>query len=177
MMQWKQKYAIFILAMSSAFLAIDLSDPPFSDNSGQLNLEDFIGSYVLGKVESGARSILVVQEDWTFIWDYGFGRFNGTMMWDGTKIVLETDAEEAITENLVPIKWGARRYLIPVQIKSLFSDEIQSYNEQISKFCERISLGVEPREYQFGVDYLLHGDWEKSVSGAPLTSWGTEVCS
>lgn len=176
MIHWKLKYAVILITLGGALLALDASNPFRASKSGSLNINQFAGSYILGDIASGSSSIFVVEKDWTFIWHYGFGKFDGTLMWDGSMLVLETDIEGAITESLVPVRWGARRYLIPIRASSFFSDEVPPFDDQVASFCARIDSGEEPRDRALGRDYLLHGDWEQPISGEPLTSWGTPLC-
>ena len=67
--------------------------------------------------------------------------------------------------SFVPVKWGARKYLIE--------------DERISDFCEsivRTSGRQEPRTEVVGLFYLHKDDWKLSVTGEPVYLTGNKVC-
>ncbi len=74
----------------------------------------------------------------------------------------EDPPTERKNDELVPIQWGERLYLIE--------------KEELSEFCNAINLGLEPRNDlrsngYLGSFYLRNGDQNKSASGHPaLTS-------
>lgn len=68
---------------------------------------------------------------------------------------------ERKTEELMPIRWGERLYLI--------------HRDGVSEFCNAINLGLEPRNDlrsngYFGTFYLRNGDQNKKVTGHPALS-------
>src|SRR5258706_3078216 len=68
---------------------------------------------------------------------------------------------EAREEELIPVKWGERLYLMP--------------KEYLIEFCNAINLGLEPRksvgtDWYLGSSYLRNGDENKNVSGHPSLS-------
>jgi hypothetical protein len=68
---------------------------------------------------------------------------------------------EARKEELIPVKWGERLYLMP--------------KEYLIEFCNAINLGLEPRkslgtDWYLGSSYLRNGDENKKVSGPPSLS-------
>lgn len=60
---------------------------------------------------------------------------------------------QGVAEELVPISWGERHYLIP------FDDVVG--------FCNSVNSRREPRDRMHGFYFLRRGDHEKPVSGAP----------
>jgi len=60
---------------------------------------------------------------------------------------------QGIAEELVPVPWGERRYLIP--------------SDEIIDFCNKVNDGTEPRESNRGYFLLRRGDEKKMVSGFP----------
>jgi hypothetical protein len=58
-----------------------------------------------------------------------------------------------VTEELVPVTWGERKYLVPT-------------NEFI-EFCNQINCGREPRDAVHGRCLLRRGDEKKKVTGLP----------
>ena len=58
-----------------------------------------------------------------------------------------------IAEELVPIAWGERRYLVPAK--------------GMVDFCNEINEGSEPRRRLHGMTLLRRGDEQKSVAGFP----------
>jgi hypothetical protein len=69
---------------------------------------------------------------------------------------------EGIPEELVPVPWGARRYLVP-------SGEIRS-------FCNAVNSGREPRGHVHGRFFFREGDDERPVAGLPALPEGFEGC-
>jgi hypothetical protein len=59
-----------------------------------------------------------------------------------------------VAEEMFPIAWGDRTYLIPA--------------ERIVDFCNRVNDGTEPRKTRWGLDLLRAGDEAKSAEGIPV---------
>jgi len=60
---------------------------------------------------------------------------------------------QGIAGELVPVRWGERRYLVP--------------SDAVAEFCNEINSGGEPRTHAHGRFLLRDKDWEKKVEGAP----------
>jgi hypothetical protein len=58
-----------------------------------------------------------------------------------------------VPDELVPIAWGNRRYLIP--------------SDEVVEFCNSINAQHEPRPRMHGMYFLREGDHEKPVHGPP----------
>lgn len=60
---------------------------------------------------------------------------------------------QGIVEQLIPVTWGERNYLIP--------------SNDVIGFCNEVNLGAEPRADKYGLYLLRRGDEEKYVQGPP----------
>lgn len=88
-----------------------------------------------------------------------YDRNYGRVKWDGEQIHLslkllnEREGLGGIAQDLVPVNWDGRRYLIP-------SDDLVG-------FCNEVNDGSEPRRGPHGLHLLWDGDEEIEVQGLP----------
>lgn len=128
-----------------------------------LGNHEWAGNYYLGdglgvniSLTLGPKSGFVF--DWhgcLGLYDRNFGRVREE---DG-RIELACEFENGrkgirpIAEELIPVRWGSRRYLIAA--------------DEMVKFCNAINAGSEPRHGGHGSFLLRRGDSEKEVGGQP----------
>jgi hypothetical protein len=97
-----------------------------------------------------------------------YGRNYGPLRDEGTHIVLEPElANKAgefagIDEELLPVAWGARRYLIAAG--------------RMNEFCNAVNEGSEPRNGVHGLFLLRNGDEAKPADGSPRRAEGAIDC-
>ena len=71
------------------------------------------------------------------------------------KLAMElTPGEIVLVDELVPIRWGPRRYLVSA--------------DELSAFVEAVRQGDEPRSTTAGEFLLRRGDWNLRVTGEPV---------
>jgi len=116
------------------------------------------GTYYRGR-GLGFGNTLEIARDGTFHfrWTGCLGTYaesTGTVSRQGNELVLEATVRgRREVSRYVPIRWGDRQYLVPV-------DELKS-------FAAEIDRGGEPREGPHGSFYLREDDWKIPVSGRP----------
>ncbi|MHC4696722.1 MAG: hypothetical protein ACYTFA_08275 [Planctomycetota bacterium] len=122
------------------------------------------GTYYYGDGKGANVSLTLAPESgFVFKWrgcmgvyDRNFGDVVGT---DRGSLKLALTYEncrkgfQGVAEDLVPIPWGERHYLIPV--------------DDVVGFCNAVNSGSEPRDRLHGFYYLRVGDQEKPVKDAP----------
>jgi hypothetical protein len=97
-----------------------------------------------------------------------YGRNYGPVRDETSRVVLEPElpnksgAFAGIDEELVPVAWGARRYLVPPGL--------------MGEFCNAVNGGSEPREGAHGLFLLRAGHEKVPVSGRPTTPEGDIDC-
>jgi len=97
-----------------------------------------------------------------------YGRNYGPLTETGTRVVLEPElpnedgAFAGIDEELVPVSWGTRAYLVAAG--------------KIDAFCNAVNDGSEPRQGVHGHFLLREGDEKKPTSGRPSTPEGELSC-
>jgi len=122
------------------------------------------GSYYHGDGKGANLSlILAPEEGFVFRWRGCLGVYDRNYgavetLEDGSlKLHVELPNSEkgfrGVPEVLVPVTWGARRYLIPP--------------DQMIQFCDDVNRGREPRTRLHGHHFLVWGDHEAPVSGFP----------
>jgi hypothetical protein len=88
------------------------------------------------------------------------------------KVVVENYRFRLITSDkdfyepsvFIPVKWGQRRYLINV--------------DSVDSFCNYISQGWEPRDWETGGPfYLKENHWEKPAGLFPMSLNGFSLCT
>lgn len=88
-----------------------------------------------------------------------YDRNYGTVTEKGGRLILSFTFENSqegfrgVAPELRPIRWGERRYLIPV--------------DDIVRFCNHVNQGTEPRSGSHGFHFLRQGDESKVVAGIP----------
>jgi len=106
--------------------------------------------------------ILAPQSGYLFEWHGCLGLYDrnyGAATWKKDRLRLsftfpnERKGFQGIAEEFVPVAWGDRKYLIPVN--------------DIVGFCNRVNDGFEPREGMHGFYLLRDGDEKKDVKGLP----------
>lgn len=60
---------------------------------------------------------------------------------------------QGIGLELIPVPWGQRRYLVPV--------------DEVARFCSAVNSGGEPRNQRHGLFFLRDNDHEKPVTDQP----------
>ncbi len=90
--------------------------------------------------------------------------YTGTVETAGNRIRLITSDPDFNEPNeLVPVRWGQRRYLINA--------------EMVAGFCDSIKQGWEPRDSVIGGPYYLRkGDWDRYAIGRPISLDGLLLC-
>lgn len=86
---------------------------------------------------------------------------------DNLLLLNVTNLNKPLTFELIPLRWGQRRYLI--------------YNDiEVESFCESLisDYGKEPRDKEsiIGLFYLRIGDKKIEVEGFPILPNGKEIC-
>lgn len=130
----------------------------------ELSDHPWAGSYYYGDgLGANASLTLAPQSGFVFIWRGCMGVYDRNL-----GDVAETDRGslklgltyensrkgfQGVAEELVPIPWGERRYLIP------FDDVVG--------FCNAVNSESEPRDRMRGFYYLRRGDHERPAYGAP----------
>lgn len=130
---------------------------------GYLGEHPWAGSYYFGD-GLGANMILTLAPTAGFafewrgcmgVYDRNYGTVNPTEQ--GTvrlhPVFENNPALMGVAEELVPIAWGQRRYLVPV--------------EDVIEFCNSVNARDEPRTRMWGSYYLRRGDDEKLAEGEP----------
>lgn len=64
------------------------------------------------------------------------------------------ESSSGIADELIPVRWGPRRYLIAA--------------EDMVRFCNAVNGGTEPRGWLYGLHLLRNGDEEKTITGFPV---------
>jgi hypothetical protein len=130
-------------------------------------LQDFSGEYYEGD-GLGMIFFLSIHPDKTFSFRAGTDT-GGSWEYSGAIInsineVKLISTERALFEphNLIPVKWGDRRYLVA--------------NDGVSDFCKWVDEGWEPRDHIFGMFYLRINDWEIPAKGQPISPQGELIC-
>ncbi|MBL8078386.1 MAG: hypothetical protein JNM55_10530 [Anaerolineales bacterium] len=130
-------------------------------------IQDFSGEYYMGFYWSWHLSI---KTDSTFTLEV-FTDMGGQMEYSGN-FVVENNQFRLITSDenfnepteLIPVKWGQRRYIITA--------------DMVDDFCYDISQKWEPRDMVVGGPfYLRENDWEKPAEWLPVLLNGFPLCS
>lgn len=125
-------------------------------------LEQIAGKYYLGR-GLGFNFTLTVTPRGTFsyTWQGCLGTYaevsGGAFLRNG-ELVLEPSSQKGGTDGrldtrFVPVRWGARQYLVP-------SDELPDFANQVKE-------GREPRSSSLGDSYLRQDDLNVPVTGEP----------
>lgn len=139
---------------------------PTVDDAGQLGhrspssiLEDFAGEYYKGDGR-GANTRLTMQPSGRFsLVSSGHvsvaEHYAGTIELRDGIFILHTQAVGTVfdKQQLLPIRWGERHYLI--------------YVDRMLKFCNHVNRGREPRNGLYGLHLLRDGDGSLPVTGLP----------
>lgn len=136
-----------------------------ADGTGQgpLTLSNLAGDYYYGD-GLGVNCNLRVRSSgrFSFVWTGCLGTYGqneGTASLKDGYLLLSSSGPNVehgfggTPTTFLPVRWGARMYLIPK------SDVVEFVNE--------ISQGHEPRERIHGSFYLRKGDWKKPADGQP----------
>jgi len=88
-----------------------------------------------------------------------YDRNYGAVVWTNDHLRLSFTFEnkqkgfQGLAPELIPVRWGDRRYLIPA--------------DDVAGFCNRVNDASEPRDDVHGLFLLRKGDEKKPVSGSP----------
>lgn len=129
----------------------------------KLKSHEWAGEYYAGDGLGVNTSVVIAPKSgYVFEWHGCLGLYDrnyGSVTWTNDQIRLsftfanQRKGFQGIAPELIPISWGARRYLIPA--------------DDVVGFCNNINEGREPRNSSHGF-YLLHqGDEKKMVTGFP----------
>ncbi len=145
---------------------------PWLSLSSTYLITEFEGTYYMGD-GLGVSCAFRVNPDATFtiVWgtDIGFREeYAGSISVENMQFVLtpNKDMDDFVLcfyPTLIPLYWGARRYLLPI-------DELSHY------FCQEVKDGDEPRNSPFGYPYLRGTDLNISVLGGPRRVNGQLYC-
>jgi hypothetical protein len=125
-------------------------------------LEQIAGKYHLGR-GLGFNYTLTLDSRGTFsyAWQGCLGIYaetSGRAFLRNGELVLEPSTRkggtaQGLDTRFLPIRWGARQYLVP--------------SDQLLDFVRQVEKGREPRSSSFGDSYLRQDDWREPVTGAP----------
>jgi hypothetical protein len=129
----------------------------------KLGEHEWAGEYYAGD-GLGVNTTLSLAPDsgYVFEWQGCMGLYDrnyGTVAWADDRIRLTFTHEnqrrgfQGIAPELIPISWGSRHYLVPA--------------DEITKFCNHVNRGLEPREGSHGFHLLRDGDEGQAVTGLP----------
>lgn len=141
--------------------------PTLRDWRANKALQDFSGEYYMGFYWSWHLSI---RADSTFALEIfddmgGYHQFAGSVVVENNQFRLVTsDKDFDEPTELIPVKWGQRRYIIDAKM--------------VDSFCYDMSQGWEPREFVIGGPfYLKENHWEKPAGLIPVLLNGFPLCS
>ena len=128
-----------------------------------LENHDWAGSYYQGDgLGSNITLELAPKSGFTYEWHGCVGLYDrnyGKLKWKGEQLQLqfvqknEDQGYFGIAQNLIPISWGARQYLVSP--------------EEMMAFINTVNQGREPRMRPHGRFLLRRGDELKRVAGLP----------
>jgi hypothetical protein len=154
---WRLVIAVVLVPLSllAGPVRQERPDPPAS-------LDQIAGKYYLGR-GLGFNFMLTItpRGTFSFTWQGCLGIYAevaGSAFLRNGELVLEpsTNREgrsQRLDTRFLPIRWGARQYLVP-------SDELLDFARQVKE-------GREPRSSPLGDSYLRQDDWDEPVTGAP----------
>lgn len=176
-MKTKVIISVFLLC-ATVFLAADRDEAKYTDEAEKTakQLQERIHAEVktltnhawAGEYYSGdglgvnVSLLLAPKAGYVFEWHGCLGLYDrnyGGVSFTNGKIHLsftfknEQKGFQGIAEQLIPVSWGERQYLIP--------------SGDIVEFCNDVNAGTEPREDMHGRHLLREGDEKKKVRGFP----------
>lgn len=129
------------------------------------------GSYYYGDgLGVNVSLTLAPSAGFSFLWTGCLGIYGqnyGAVREDGGRLHLEArlpnrDGFGGIADELVPVLWGKRHYLVR--------------GTDVTSFCNAVNSGDEPRRDMHGLVLLRDGDEKKSVRGLPVVPFAPEGC-
>jgi hypothetical protein len=143
--------ARIVLCTSSLSLARQLQTPaePFT-------LQDFAGSYYQSGGFEGGVLTLNADSGFSLSWAMDIGSpivYTGTVTYGTPGTSRNEQRPLGMPDELIPVRWGQRRYLIAA--------------DELDFFCLWMHEGREPRHDQWNTFYLHDGDWNIPVIGNP----------
>ena len=144
-------------------IATEMAGSPGHDWAGSYYWGDGLGANVSLDVAPGAGFVF----EWHGCMGL-YGRNYGAVTEARGLVVLEPELPNkkgefaGIDEELVPVSWGERRYLVAAA--------------RLGDFCNAVNGGSEPREGLHGMFLLRRGDETKPVTGQPRTRDGVLDC-
>lgn len=122
-------------------------------------LEQIAGKYYLGR-GLGFNYTLTIDPSGTFSYAWRgcmgvYAETSGRAFLRNGELVLKPGGgtDQGLETRFLPIRWGARQYLVPA--------------DQLFDFASQVKQGQEPRSSSFGDSYLRQDDWDKPVTGEP----------
>jgi hypothetical protein len=146
-----------------AEIAAELGDTPDHDWAGSYYEGDGLGANLVVDLAPGAGFVF----EWHGCMGL-YGRNYGAATEAGGRVRLEPElANEPgkfgnIEVELLPVRWGPRRYLVAAG--------------DVTGFCNAVNGGSEPRDGVHGSFLLRRGDESKPVTGRPRTGEGELDC-
>jgi hypothetical protein len=129
----------------------------------QLGNHDWTGDYFAGDGLGARLSLLIAPASgYLFEWHGCLRLYNrnyGAVTSKDGRLRLSFTFEnkregfQGIAPELVPVRWGTRRYLVPA--------------DDLVGFCNDVNSGSEPRDWLVGSYFLRRGDEKKMVRGRP----------
>jgi len=167
----------FLLLGASVALGAERDAAKFSDHAAQsakllsdriktelrgLTNHPWAGDYYRGDVYDTITLVLAPEAGYVFEWhgclgvyDRNYGLVTTTNGAIRLSVTFPNPGKgfEKMAQELIPVPWGDRRYLIPT--------------DDVIGFCNCVNDGFEPRTCGAGFHLLRRGDEKKSVSGFP----------
>lgn len=161
------------LAIAAVLVPLSLlAGPVRSERTEPITrLEQIAGTYYLGR-GLGFNFTLAIAPSGTFSYTWRgcmgiYAEASGSAFLRGGELVLEPSSRKAGTgkkldTRFLPVRWGARQYLVP--------------SDRLPDFVRQVRAGLEPRSSALGDSYLRQDDWHVPVAGAPdlpagISSW------
>jgi hypothetical protein len=149
--------------LASAFYLASSGEPAVRGDRHEVTIAAVAGDYYLGDGLGVNCSLKLGPDDrFSFGWRGCLGVYDqnaGVARVEAGHLILKTERPNAregfrgTPTDFIPVRWGARLYLIP--------------EGDGREFCNAVNQGTEPRAGIHGRFYLRRGDWEKKAEGRP----------
>lgn len=154
---WKLMIAVVLVPLSllAGPVRVERPDPI-------TRLEQIAGEYYLGR-GLGFNFTLTIAPEGTFSYTWrgclgNYAEVSGSAFLRNGELVLEPSSQKGgmdkrLDTRFVPIRWGARQYLVPL--------------DELLDFASQVRQGREPRSSSLGDFYLRQDDWNEPATGEP----------